>query len=343
MRNQAYRLLTMAIYGSPDLSSMNVLRQETNLPATAQYMLAAAYAYAGKKELAIEMTRSTSATVEPYQELSLSYGSDLRDMALIAMAMLQLDRKNEGFEIIKRITEKLNSKRWYSTQTVAQALVAVGAYVNDQGGAGLNFKFEADGIPEQTIVTDKPTFTVAVATEDLDDITAKIQNLSDGPLFVKTSMTGQDPPKTVLETKDINKHISLSVQYKDLNGGILNYKEIKRGQDFIAHVVIRNQKSRGATIENLALTQIFPSGWEIQSGGLSNVSDGIKEDSYDYRDVRDDRVYTFFKLGERKDFKILLTASYDGTYFLPPVKVEAMYDQEIQALTKAYKVNVVAP
>jgi len=343
MRNQAYRLLTMAIYGSPDLSSMNVLRQETNLPATAQYMLAAAYAYAGKKELAIEMTRSTSATVEPYQELSLSYGSDLRDMALIAMAMLQLDRKNEGFEIIKRITEKLNSKRWYGTQTVAQALVAVGAYVNDQGGAGLNFKFEADGIPEQTVVTDKPIFTVALAPEELDDIIAKVQNLSDGPLFVRTSMTGQDPPNTILETKDIDKHISLSVQYKDLNGGILNYKEIKRGQDFIAHVIIRNQKSRGATIENLALTQIFPSGWEIQSGGLSNVSDAIKEDSYDYRDVRDDRVYTFFKLGERKDFKILLTASYDGTYFLPPVKVEAMYDQEIQALTKAYKVNVVAP
>jgi len=343
MRNQAYRLLTMAIYGSPDLSAMNVLRQETNLPATAQFMLAASYAYAGKKELAIEMTRSTEATVEPYQELSLSYGSDLRDMSLIATAMLQLDRKNEGFEIIKRITEQLNTSRWYSTQTVAQALVAVAAYVQDQEGGNLHFKFEADGIPEQTVNTDKPTFVVALGLEELENITTKVQNLSDGPLFVKTSMVGQDPPTTVLQTQEIDKHISLSVQYKDLNGGILNYKEIERGTDFIAHVVIKNQNSRGGTIENLALTQVFPSGWEIQSGGLSNVSDVIKEDSYDYRDVRDDRVYTFFKLGKRKDFKILLTASYDGIYFLPPVKVEAMYDQEIQALTKAYKVNVVAP
>ena len=73
------------------------------------------------------------------------------------------------------------------------------------------------------------------------------------------------------------------------------------------------------------------------------MSDVIKEDSYDFRDVRDDRIDTFFKLGKRKDFKILLTASYDGTYFLPPVKVEAMYDQEIQARTKASKVEVVAP
>jgi len=215
---------------------MNVLRQETNLPATAQFMLAASYAYAGKKELAIEMTRSTEATVEPYQELSLSYGSDLRDMSLIATAMLQLDRKNEGFEIIKRITEQLNTSRWYSTQTVAQALVAVAAYVQDQEGGNLHFKFEADGIPEQTVNTDKPTFVVALGLEELENITTKVQNLSDGPLFVKTSMVGQDPPTTVLQTQEIDKHISLSVQYKDLNGGILNYKEIERGTDFITTI-----------------------------------------------------------------------------------------------------------
>ena len=343
MRDQAYRLMTMAVYGSPDLAAMNVLRQETNLPATAQFMLAAAYAYAGKKELAIEMTRSTDATVAPYQELGLSYGSDLRDMSLIAMAMLQLDRKNEGLEIIKRITEQLNSRKWYSTQTVAQALIAVSEYIEQSDSRGLNFTVEMEGMPQQTISTDKPIFTLAIDPKIDGTISPSINNLTDGPLFVKAIMRGQDPPQDILNTEPVNKHITLSVQYEDLNGKIIDPQKIERGTDFIAHVVVRNQNSRGANIENLALTQIVPSGWEIQSGGLSNVSDVIKEDSYDFRDVRDDRIDTFFKLGKRKDFKILLTASYDGTYFLPPVKVEAMYDQEIQARTKASKVEVVAP
>ena len=39
----------------------------------------------------------------------------------------------------------------------------------------------------------------------------------------------------------------------------------------------------------------------------------------------------------------MLTAAYDGEYFLPPMSCEAMYDNEIQAKTKGMKVQVVAP
>ena len=183
MRNQAYRLMTMAVYGSPDLAAMNALRQETNLPATVQFMLAAAYAYAGKKELAIELTRSTDATVAPYQELGLSYGSDLRDMSLIALAMLQLNLKNEGLEIVKRITEQLNSRRWYSTQTIAQALIAVSEYMKHSDSRGLNFTVEMEGMPQQTISTDKPVFTLAIDPDIDGVISPRINNLTDCLLY----------------------------------------------------------------------------------------------------------------------------------------------------------------
>ena len=93
----------------------------------------------------------------------------------------------------------------------------------------------------------------------------------------------------------------------------------------------------------MALSQIFPSGWEIQSGGLNNLDETLREDSYDYRDVRDDRVHTFFDLGDKKDYKVMLTAAYDGEYFLPPVSCEAMYVNEIQAKTKGMKVKVLTP
>jgi alpha-2-macroglobulin len=81
------------------------------------------------------------------------------------------------------------------------------------------------------------------------------------------------------------------------------------------------------SVDNIALTAMVPSGWEIQNTRLFNAEYGIKESAYDYRDFRDDRVNTYFSLsrGETKTFTLLLTAAYKGEFFGPPVWCEAMY------------------
>ncbi|MGB8359141.1 MAG: hypothetical protein WCD55_11065, partial [Bacteroidales bacterium] len=86
-------------------------------------------------------------------------------------------------------------------------------------------------------------------------------------------------------------------------------------------------------ISNLALTQMVPSGWEIQNTRLFEANLQLKEGGYDYRDFRDDRVYTYFSLGpgEVKKFYIILTASYRGTYSMPAIVCEAMYDDGVIA------------
>ena len=64
---------------------------------------------------------------------------------------------------------------------------------------------------------------------------------------------------------------------------------------------------------------------------------------FGYQDIRFDRVLTYFDLkkNEKKVFKVLLTASYIGTYYLPAVACEAMYDNSIYARRKGMEVNVV--
>jgi uncharacterized protein YfaS (alpha-2-macroglobulin family) len=54
---------------------------------------------------------------------------------------------------------------------------------------------------------------------------------------------------------------------------------------------------------------------------------------WDYLDFRDDRVYTYFDMrgGEKRVFTFNATVTYDGTFYLPPVSVEAMYDPTINA------------
>jgi alpha-2-macroglobulin len=87
---------------------------------------------------------------------------------------------------------------------------------------------------------------------------------------------------------------------------------------------------------------MVPSGWEIQNTRLFEAGLQMKEASYDYRDFRDDRVYTYFTLrpGETKRFFIILTASYRGSYSMPAVVCEAFYDGSISARRPGFGVQV---
>jgi uncharacterized protein YfaS (alpha-2-macroglobulin family) len=73
------------------------------------------------------------------------------------------------------------------------------------------------------------------------------------------------------------------------------------------------------------------------SGGEGNL--------FDYQDIRDDRVYTYFSLrkNQSKTIKINLHAAYVGEYYMPAVHIEAMYDATISALKKGGLVKVVSP
>jgi uncharacterized protein YfaS (alpha-2-macroglobulin family) len=63
---------------------------------------------------------------------------------------------------------------------------------------------------------------------------------------------------------------------------------------------------------------------------------------WDYQDIRDDRVLTYFTLkkGQRLSVKTKLIATYQGKFYLPGVVCEAMYNGNIQARKKGKWVNV---
>ena len=118
---------------------------------------------------------------------------------------------------------------------------------------------------------------------------------------------------------------------------------MEQGTDFIAKVDIYHPGIRG-WYSDMALSQIFPSGWEIINERLlsTNRNDFVSEHS-EYRDYRDDRVYTYFSLGKRtsRTYYVRLNAAYLGKFYLPAVDCQAMYDNTIHANTEGMWVNVV--
>ncbi|HTH54464.1 MAG TPA: MG2 domain-containing protein [Cyclobacteriaceae bacterium] len=335
---QAYRLYTLALAGDPDLGSMNRLR-ETTLPTTAGWMLAAAYLKAGQAEAAKNLLANLSTNVKPYQEMGYSYGSDLRDKAIILETLLLQGDRTRGFELVKEISKELSSSSyWMSTQTVAWCLKAVGAFAGNEKKGDIRFSYSYNGKD----VSANTELTIAQVSLPMNGIATgnlKFTNESKGILFVRVITEGV-PARGAEESAESN--LSLNINYADTDGNAIDPTKLEQGQEFVATVTVRNPGVRG-NYKNLAINQIFPSGWEINNLRFEGTEDRLKGDKPTYQDIRDDRVYTYFDLNanETKSFKVLLTASYAGTYYLPAVSGEAMYDHSIYARKKGQVVEVV--
>ncbi len=129
--SQAYRLYTLALAGEADMASMNRLRENPKLTLSARWRLAAAYALAGKAEVAKELVQNQATEVPDYTELSYTYGSGMRDRAMILETLVLLKDMKKAGALVQYISKGLSSQSWYSTQTVAYSLMAVSKYLGD--------------------------------------------------------------------------------------------------------------------------------------------------------------------------------------------------------------------
>ena len=109
--------------------------------------------------------------------------------------------------------------------------------------------------------------------------------------------------------------------------------------DFKAEVTVVNPGKKGDLTE-IALSHLFPNGWEIHNTRLYG---GKRNNKVDYQDIRDDRVYSYFDLqaGESKTISIQLNAAYLGNFYHPAIQVETMYDHLINATLPGKWVQVV--
>lgn len=334
---QAYRLYTLALAGDAELGAMNRLREQTDLPGTASWMLAAAYARAGQPEAAKKLIANKTLKVPKYQEMAYSYGSDTRDLAIILETLVLLNDRAKAFEIMKEISIELSSSSWMSTQSVAWCLKSVASFVSNEKRGELKFVYTYKG-KDVSSSTDLPVAQISLQVDGVPSGALKVVSQSKGPLFVRLIKSGA--PARGLED-DAENNLNISIAYTDTDGKNLDPSRLVQGEEFIASVTVTNPSVRGY-YKNLALNQIFPSGWEINNLRLDEAESRLKSDRPTYQDIRDDRVYTYFDLvpGQRMTFKVLLTAAYAGNYYLPAVSCEAMYDHTIYARKKGQVVDV---
>lgn len=341
---QAFRLYTLALAGVPEYGAMNRMKEQTGLSIQAKWRLAAAYALTGKMKPAEELVYNVETTVNPYSSMNQIYGSSDRDEAMILETLILMNRERDALQQAKVVSKNLSQEDWFSTQSTAFALMAMGRLAEKLSGT-LDFVWSWNDKQQPAVKSAKAVFEKEIATTPKSG-TVSVKNQGKGALSVdlitRTQLLNDTLPA-------ISDNLRMDIRYANLNGTPLSVNDIIQGTDFMAITSISNI-SGTSDYTNLALTHIIPSGWEIYNERMvapeteNAVADGSGQSvsKYSYQDIRDDRVLTYFNLrrGETKVFTVRLQATYAGNFILPAVQCEAMYDVNVQARSKAGRTTV---
>jgi uncharacterized protein YfaS (alpha-2-macroglobulin family) len=246
---------------------------------------------------------------------------------------------------MKSLAEQMSADIWYGTQTVAYALMAIGKYLdkyNDESKALKGYVQLSNG--------SKMEFDIKLAMTSIEILDEKIKSVkivseNKGRVFVSSEWSGV-PLRDGVES--IEKNLRLNLQYVDENKNSINVETLKQNQSFF--ILFDVQSLSNVNLQNIVLSQLLPSGWEIENLRLNNeeIPQWLKaydNANYNYFDMRDDRASWFFNLNQwegKKQFYLKINVVTAGEFYLPPTLTEAMYDRKYRAIKAGKNIKVIA-
>lgn len=344
---RAYRLYLLALANRQPLNALNYLRESKleQIGVTAQYYLAAAYQLLGYTNTAAELIQPLTTEVKDYRETGGTYGSGLRDRAIMLEVATLLKDEQRGALLYDVIVEDLSSGEWYSTQTTAYSLLALSKYIMTE-------QAEHEILSGRVLLPEGEEVDFALAKELLTlpleqsfDQEIRLINDAEQPLYATLEWEGI-PQRDQLTTQARN--LTLSVRWLDEDGREIDPVELEQGTTFWG--VFRVGKEVSGGISEIALVQLLPTGWEIEnlrlhSAQLPDWMEDLHLNQEEFLDIRDDRIMWFFDLADNQDFcdfAVKINAVTVGEFYLPPTVVEAMYNNDYQAGSPGKKVRVKA-
>ncbi len=332
---QAYRLYTLAVAGNADMASMNRLRETTSISNEAKFRLAATYAMVGQASVAKQLLNSSSLDFKSQKVDYQTYGSEQRNKAMALETYVLLQDKSKAQEMAKTVAQQLASSEWMSTQTTSYSLLAMAKFAEMVGGKGIKASITLNGKTES--VSTQKTLANRPLSIKKGSNTLQLKNEEGNTVYVSIINSGILP---VGSEKEVQRNLSAQIRYKGRDGSTMDITNLAQGTDFVAEVTLTN--TTGNDIKDIALQEIFPSGWEIVNTRFTDFGE-YAQNEVTYTDLRDDRANFYFDLkkNESKTVRILLNASYLGRYYLPGIQAEAMYDNDYIVRTGGQWVEVV--
>lgn len=337
---------------------------ETDLTAV---HLAAAYKIMkqnGEAERIIKKCRLGDAQAADY---GYFYDGLVRDAQLLYILARHFPEKLQelgGDDILKIVNPVLENQ--YNTLSSAYVILAFDAYAGTVGGP------KADKVALSELLADGGTkalgapggmFPIVPFSDQAKAV--RIASASDYNLFYQVTAAGFDlkPPQAELKSG-----LEAQREYRGEDGKTTD--KVKIGANLEVHVKIRSVGP--GEYQNVAIVDMLPGGFEVVmdpslrgappapprrhyggEGEESSEGEGEYEGGGeaepqspggwrpDYVDVREDRVVIYGTAGpDAREFVYKIRATNTGTFTVPPVFAESMYDRKAQARSLGGTVTV---
>lgn len=222
----------------------------------------------------------------------------------------------------------------FSTISAATSVLAIDSYIAMREKTGLTtdmsvIQENADG-SRRPLPFAKQLFSEASLTPGAKKL--RFEAKSALPSFYQFTLAGFD--KTL--PAPYQKGIEVSREFTDASGSTV--KQVKIGDEVYVHLRIR---AIDGAIGNVAIVDLLPAGMEpisLQSDSIIPVDDaGLFKPAAmkpDHVEMREDRVIVFTGAQSKAtEFVYRMKAVASGTFIVPPLFAEAMYDRNVRALT----------
>jgi uncharacterized protein YfaS (alpha-2-macroglobulin family) len=332
-----YALYVLALAGHPDIALMNFYRTSKSLLTyDTEYLLAGAFALSGDRKAYLEILPPQFVTEEAQRTAGGWYDSPIRANAIILNVLLETDPDNPNIaRYIEYLSNTYKKYYWYSTQDNAFTLVGFGKAARRAGGAKVRGSISIGGTQvaynggNKKIPIDQFGQKLTIALE------------GEGRAYYSIVMEGiRQDGKIKIE----DKNLRIRREFFDRFGNAVNIENVRQNSLVVIKLTLQSDVEN---LENVAITDLLPAGFEIENPRLSeNPQYEFTKNAATpvYVDIRDDRInyYTNFRYNNRaQTFYYLVRAVTKGEFNYAAVAAEAMYDGNYYSASGGGKVRVV--
>jgi uncharacterized protein YfaS (alpha-2-macroglobulin family) len=319
------------------------------------YMLKAAAHWAGNRSYDADLKNPDVSDLQDVRRNSWSFYSDRRRRGFMLSTFHDLFGLDPaGKPLANLVAEGLRAhpSYWYTTQELVWGVTGLGKWVGETTkdfSPGLLYangkELKSDSARPGSKSSDR-SWAIARASE-YDKLEVELTKASGKVYLILASEGVKENAKYRVGGEGLSLkrgYVNQSGEPIDLGSGSL-----KLGAVVYATVSIANMT--GERIQNIALVDRFPAGWEIENPrlGRGDVSmDWIDKNKLwqaDYMNLRDDRIELFGSLGAREMRLVVyaLRAVTSGQFNMPPVEAEAMYYPDHWAREPGQRVVITGP
>jgi alpha-2-macroglobulin len=252
---------------------------------------------------------------------------------LTALSLYEPTRlKDVSSDLLNEMASELKGLN-FTTYSASMALIALQSYADVMGESesqaiSINQLFNEDRV-EPLIMKGEILKTSDFAQEAQS---LRINNEQKQPLYYQIVQGGFDLGSS---DKEYANGLEVIREFLDAKGNKVD--SLVLGKEYQVRLRIRALDGTSAT--SVALVDLLPACLEPQTDVMrtgGNLSDTSNPFETDYVDIREDRIVLYGQASEGlKEYIYPVKAISTGTFTVPPLFAEAMYDQSVWALQKS--------